>query len=104
MCCCWMHRAAVQIQPESELRRARRVARHGADTAKAAFKRCVVMDLGVERDMKDLWAWCSPCARWFFVPLRPDGARPSPTEHRIECPVCTTIAGRFQSDEPTAVR
>ena len=48
----------------------------------------------------ELWGYCDPCARWFFVPLRPDGQRPTPQEHRITCPVCVMPAGRFEAREP----
>lgn len=51
-------------------------------------------------DRSELWAYCDPCARWFFVPLRPDGQRPAPQEHRITCPVCVIPAGRFESRQP----
>ena len=52
-------------------------------------------------DRPELWGHCDPCARWFFVPLRADGQRPTPEEHRITCPVCVMPAGRFESREPS---
>lgn len=51
-------------------------------------------------DFLELWAYCDPCHRWFFVPRRPDGQRPSPQEHRISCPVCVMPAGRFEGRDP----
>ena len=51
-------------------------------------------------DRSELWGYCDPCARWFYVPLRPDGQRPAPEEHRICCPVCVLPAGRFEARQP----
>ena len=53
-------------------------------------------------DHSELWGYCDPCARWFFVPRRPDGQRPSPEQHRITCPVCVMPAGRFESRQAAA--
>ena len=54
----------------------------------------------MEQSKYELWAFCDPCNRWFFVPLRPDGVRPAPEEHRITCPVCIAPAGRFEGRRP----
>lgn len=49
---------------------------------------------------RELWGYCSPCSRWFFVPTRDDGQRPRPHEHRITCPVCVMPAGQFEGRDP----
>lgn len=54
-------------------------------------------------DVLELWGFCDPCSRWFFVPRRPDGERPRPHEHRITCPVCVMPAGRFEGRGPGGV-
>jgi hypothetical protein len=44
--------------------------------------------------MSDLWAYCTPCARWFYVDT--DGATTS--DHL--CPVCETPSRRAVDHAP----
>lgn len=49
--------------------------------------------------MTEQWAFCSVCARWFFVPeATADGA-----PHRGRCPVCLTLATRRTRDPDAAM-
>ncbi len=44
--------------------------------------------------MSDLWAYCTPCTRWFYV----DGDRAATATH--ECPVCETPSRRAVERAP----
>lgn len=51
-----------------------------------------------EAGLRDLWAWCKSCARWFFVPRAEQ-----PVHHRVTCPVCSDTATQFEGRDPTGV-
>ena len=45
--------------------------------------------------MSDLWAYCDPCARWFYPDTVSEIVRRSPP-----CPVCSTEALRVAEQPP----
>ena len=51
----------------------------------------------VPAEERELWAWCGPCARWFFVP-KSDAPRPD----NVTCPVCSEHPRQFEGRDPNA--